>query len=143
MSKQPWSNLAVVGKVSKDSTARVFFSALAEAAAAKIRTRYNDEVKDGSLKEHPKEVEPWASEQAIEETEAVVKNLDTEALLTALEGEIADRELEVVGQQSKQLSKDLVMELQIALRNEAMYRLHQRGEIPDGAWRAQRFSRPG
>jgi hypothetical protein len=138
MSKKPWSKLALVEGFGY-SEEQVFFSALAEAATSKIKTRYEEEVDAGSLENDPTEVRRWASEKAIEEVEGIVNALDAQSLLDALEGEIADRELEVLGE-SGQLSEDLKLDLELALRNEAMFRLTQRGAIPEEAWREERYS---
>jgi hypothetical protein len=142
MSKKPWSKLALVEGFDCSCEERVFFSALAEAAASKIKARYEEEVDAGSLENDPTEIRRWASEKAIEEVEGIVNALDAQSLLDALEGEIADRELEVLGE-SGQLSEDLKLDLELALRNEAMFRLTQRGAIPEGAWREERYSADG
>lgn len=126
-------NHSILKTIRETEDPRSVFNLAAEYTAMKMKKRWEDHLERDRVEETTNGVETWLCESGIKVARSCLGSLETEDQLQIIDGQIEDRSLEAItGHDTLQI--EVQYEAEIALRNEAAYRLTDRGFLPESGW---------
>lgn len=119
---------------------RATFNLAVEYAAQRMKEQFEKDKERGKYAlDTASGLETWLCEDGLSAVRASISSFGTEVHGRIIEGQIEDRGREVVSEDGTEVRKRIRQDAELAVRNEAAYRLHNRGFFPVSTGWSERY----